>query len=102
MSKDLFELVRMCLNISKSMAPPPPVLLTLGLLSMKQECPGVLGGQPQNTPSTHDKQLKKLNMDFVISDTPVMTVTTEAGPRLKHRERYEYNASIYDAVSKYV
>jgi hypothetical protein len=30
-----------------------------------------------------------------------MTVTTEAGPRLKHREREEYKASIYDAPKKH-
>ena len=31
----------------------------------------------------------------------VMTVTTEAGPRLKHRERAKYNAAIYDAPKKW-
>ena len=39
-------------------------------------------------------------MDFVISGKAVMTVTTEAGPRLKHRERAKYKATIYDAPKK--
>jgi hypothetical protein len=40
-------------------------------------------------------------MDFVISGKAVMTVTTEAGPRLKHRERAKYQATIYDAPKKW-
>lgn len=36
-------------------------------------------------------------MDF---GKAVMTVTTEAGPRLKHREKTQYKATIYDAPKK--
>jgi hypothetical protein len=39
-------------------------------------------------------------MDFAISGKAVMTVTMEAGPRLKHRERAKYIAAIYDAPKK--
>lgn len=36
----------------------------------------------------------------MISGKAVMTVATEAGPRLKHRERAKYTAAIYDAPKK--
>ena len=39
-------------------------------------------------------------MDFVISGKAIMTVTMEAGPWLKHRERAKYKATIYDAPKK--
>ena len=39
-------------------------------------------------------------MDFAISGKAVMTVASEAGPRLKHRERAKYTAAIYDAPKK--
>jgi hypothetical protein len=39
-------------------------------------------------------------MDLVSTDMPVTTITSEAGPRLKHRERDEYKSAIYNAPKK--
>jgi hypothetical protein len=55
--------------------------------------------RPRTTrgPRTLNKILH-LNVNFVNCGKAVMTVTTEAGPWLKHRERAKYKGTIYDAL----